>query len=323
MKKIELLSEEQLQQRLCDNLTKHELPDLFLYVGEEGASNWLTLDSSDKFTVARKLTELLRSNVSRIVEFIPGHGSLVSVGVGNGEKERIILKASLSSNDPPFYYPIDVSSQLVDTALESVKDLPVEKTGMVGMIEDLALLRENWISPALFCILGNTFCNYDPDRILGLLHENLFESDIFLFDCHLLTDSDASSQEIEDVEDIYRSEENKMFNAHPLINAGMTAENIEFDLRLLPVESEIGAIYRTHKTLTIKRNDSVDLCSKKISFEAGDVIHMGFTYKYSFEQVASYLEKWGFGIIEQFFDVDGSNVLLLTRKLSEKNNSGE
>ena len=84
------------------------------------------------------------------------------------------------------YYPIDISSQLVDIALEKVRDLPVEKKGIVGFIEDMPLLKKHWRLPVLFCILGNTFCNYEPEFILQLIYENLEQGDLFFFDANLL-----------------------------------------------------------------------------------------------------------------------------------------
>lgn len=122
--------------------------------------------------------------------------SLVSVGVGNGEKERIFLEALVRKNlaeNPSSekvsirYYPIDINSEFVDIALEKVDNLPVEKKGIVGFIEDMATLKENWRLPILFCILGNTFCNYEPEFILQLVHENLERGDLFFLRCQPAT----------------------------------------------------------------------------------------------------------------------------------------
>ncbi|WP_269850103.1 L-histidine N(alpha)-methyltransferase [Methanosarcina horonobensis] len=114
--------------------------------------------------------------------------SLVSVGVGSGEKERILLEELIKKNlaerpasekVPIIYYPVDINSQLVDLALEKARDLPVEKKGIVGFIEDMPLLKEHWRLPVLFSILGNTFCNYEPEFILKLVYENLEQGDLF------------------------------------------------------------------------------------------------------------------------------------------------
>ena len=45
--RMELLSDEILEQKLKYHLDRRQLPDAFLYVGDSGARNWLTLESSD------------------------------------------------------------------------------------------------------------------------------------------------------------------------------------------------------------------------------------------------------------------------------------
>ena len=167
------------------------MPDYLLYTGADGAKNWLKLDGSEAFPVARQLKVLLEKNIASVVRFIPTGMSFVSIGVGNGEKERIFLEELIRKNlaEKPAsgkvsirYYPIDINSELVDIALEKVENLPVEKKGIVGFIEDMAILKKNWRLPVLFCILGNTFCNYEPEFILQLVRENLEQGDLFFFD---------------------------------------------------------------------------------------------------------------------------------------------
>jgi uncharacterized SAM-dependent methyltransferase len=156
MEKIELVAEEDLETMFYESLMKHQLPDYFLYMGSEGAKNWLSLDRSEKFTVARQLTQLLQENTSDIGNLIPEDMNFVSVGVGNGEKERIILK-ELINKYIPTYYPVDINGTLVDMAMQTVQELPVEKKGIVGFIEDMPLLKNLWNPPVMFSILGNTW----------------------------------------------------------------------------------------------------------------------------------------------------------------------
>lgn len=193
--KIVVITQKEIEGKLCKCLKNHELPDYLLYTGTYGAKNWLKLDGAETFPVARQLKILLERNLEAIVRFIPTGMSLVSVGVGTGEKERIFLEALVRKNlaeNPGLgkvsirYYPIDINSEFVDLALEKVANLPVEKKGIVGLIEDMAALKKNWRLPVLFCILGNTFCNYEPEFILQLVRENLEQGDLFIFDANLL-----------------------------------------------------------------------------------------------------------------------------------------
>ncbi|HET8686451.1 MAG TPA: hypothetical protein VFM18_07280, partial [Methanosarcina sp.] len=96
--KIIITSKEDIEGKLCECLKNHELPDYLLYTGAGGAKNWLKLDGAETFPVARQLKVLLEKNLESIVRFIPTGMSLVSVGVGNGEKERIFLEALVRKN---------------------------------------------------------------------------------------------------------------------------------------------------------------------------------------------------------------------------------
>lgn len=297
-------------------------------MGAEGAKNWLTLDRSSTFPVARGLKTLLEENIDPLVKFIPSNMNLVSVGVGNGEKEQVLLKGLIRKNSAESpasarrhllrYYPIDVNGQFVEMALENVRDLPLEKMGIVGLIEDLPLLKKYLHPPLLFCILGNTFCNYEPDSILNLVCENLESGDLFLFDAHILPSSDdeeALWSAKRSIVGAYASRENALFNMYPLLQHGMVPEDFDFELLLSSVESKVaGQLYRTKKTLYILKDTSFEVGSRAVAFKEGDSIRMGFTYKYTFDQLKTYLEARGFEILKAILNREGTNTIILAKK---------
>jgi uncharacterized SAM-dependent methyltransferase len=315
MEKIELVAEEDLETMFYESLMKHQLPDYFLYMGSEGAKNWLSLDRSEKFTVARQLTQLLQENTSDIGNLIPEDMNFVSVGVGNGEKERIILK-ELINKYIPTYYPVDINGTLVDMAMQTVQELPVEKKGIVGFIEDMPLLKNLWNPPDMFSILGNTFCNYEPDYILNLIHENLDDGDLFLFDCHLLPESGDIESAKKVIKEIYRSRENTIFNEYPLVRYGMNPNSFHFHLDLVPIKSTIGMLYRTHKTLHISEDSFLTIGLNTVSFRSGDIVQLGFTYKYTLEQIMTLLDQADFDLIKYFLSNDRTNAIILSKKKS-------
>jgi len=322
--KIVITSKEDVEERLCQCLKNHELPDYFLYIGTGGAKNWLRLDGAETFSVARQLKALLEKNLDSIVRFIPTGMSLVSVGVGNGEKERIFLEALVRKNlaeNPASgkvsirYYPIDINSEFVDIALEKVDNLPVEKKGIVGFIEDTTAFKENWRLPILFCILGNTFCNYEPEFILQLVHENLEQGDLFFFDANLLPTEGTETQSArKSVLGTYASRENALFNMYPLLQYGMAPEDFDFELLLAHVNSRIGGVYRTKKSLYILKDTELKIGTETIGLREGDVIRMGFTYKYTYDQITAFLEICGFEILKAFLSEKRANVIILAKK---------
>ena len=324
--KIIISGEKSMEERLCESLKSHELPDYLLYTGMGGAKNWLKLDGSETFPVARQLKDMLEENIASIVRFIPAGMSLVSVGVGSGEKERVLLEELIKKNlaekpasgkVPIRYYPVDISGQLVDIALEKVRDLPVEKKGIVGFIEDMPLLKKHWRLPVLFCILGNTFCNYEPEFILQLVYENLEQGDLFFFDASLFPDPDSGEDghsARKSVLGTYASRENALFNMYPLLQYGMAPEDFDFELLLAHVDSRIGALYRTRKSLNILKDTEIRIGPETVSFRDGDVIRMGFTYKYTYDQVIAFLNIRGFDILKGFLNEDRKNAMILAKK---------
>ena len=135
MKKIELVTKKELEIQFCECLIRREMPDEFLYLVDTGSKNWLALDESAEFTVAKTLTDLLRQSIDNVAAHIPGKFDLVSIGVGSGHKERIIMETLIRRGLSPRYYPVDISSELVDAALNIVSDMDIEKVGIVGNLK--------------------------------------------------------------------------------------------------------------------------------------------------------------------------------------------
>ena len=314
MKKIELITRDDLEARLQECLEQRQMPDYFLYLGDPGVRNWLTLSGSGEFPVASRLTDLLRQSLPSIARHLSGVFDLVSLGVGSGEKERMLLEA-LVQRGVPSYYPVDISSQMVDEALNTVADIDVDKTGLVAFMEDLALLRKFWSPPVLLCLLGNNFCNHDPDHILAAVHGQLESDDLFLFDCHLFpAQREGEDPAREQVERVYRSQPNVRFNIDPLMQRGLDPDNCVFHLDLLPTETSLDTVYRTNKWLQILKDTAISCGPNKVLLAAGDTIHMGFTYKYTCRQVQGYLKRHGFQEVELLLSPDGENLLTLVRK---------
>ncbi len=315
MKKIELIKKEVLEEKLYECLKDHTMPDCFLYLGEAGTKGWIKLDKSEQFPIAAQLTELLRQHIPSIISYMPPGMNIVSIGVGRGEKERIILE-ELTQRETPSYYPVDVSSQMVDIALETVRDLPVETIGLVGFFEDLPVLKRCWHSPILLCLLGNTFCNYEADIIFKAIYENLIDRDLFLFDCHLFPPSEDEESSRKRIEETYRSEQNAIFNMGPLLERGMYPEDLEFQLDLLSTKTSYGNFYRTCKKLHVNKDFSIDCGPGTINLKAGDTIQLGFTYKYKLEEIKDLLKQYKFDALQLFLSPDLANLIALVRKES-------
>jgi hypothetical protein len=312
--KIELVSQDELEARLRESLERRELPDYFLYLGDRGVMRWLELDRSAEFSIASRLTNLLRAHLPRILTHLPKSLDLVSIGCGAGRKERLLLDALLRQRSVR-YLPVDVSSRMVDVALNMVADLDIDKIGLVGLFEDLPRLRAHWRSPVLLCMLGNSVCNHEPDDLMSTVYSVFEERDYFLFDCHLFS---ANAESVDRwrvaFERAYHSELNVRFNIGPLTDRGLQPSDCDFSLELAPVETPFGGAFLTRKTITIVSDGSVEVAGSRVELGAGDTLNMGFTYKFRHSQVQGFAQRHNLTTVDESVSRDGENLLVLARK---------
>lgn len=315
MEKTELIKEKDLKKILYKNLKERKLPDFLLYTGYNGAENWINLIKSINFSNAKQQIHQLQKNIPNILKSIPYKINIVSIGVGTGEKESIIINELVKKSSLK-YYPIDITSHFVDLALKKVENLSIEKIGFVGFIEDLDIIKKYWEKPIMLCMFGNTFCNYNPKFILNKIKENIDENDFFLLELNIIPNNVKYKKLRDEFNKFYKSKENIKFNIQPILNLGIPSEDIEFNIDLSPEKLSNGILFKSHKSIKIIKNNKISIGSNSIDFKSGDTIKMGFTYKFNINQIKSFLKNSGFLIVNKY--TNGSYILLLTKKLEVK-----
>jgi hypothetical protein len=73
-------------------------------------------------------------------------------------------------------------------------------------------------------------------------------------------------------------------------------------------------VYRTRKSLNILRDAEIKIGQETIGFREGDIIRMGFTYKYTYEQITAFLNICGFDVLNSFLSEDRSGAIILAKK---------
>lgn len=101
---------------------------------------------------------------------------------------------------------------------------------------------------------------------------------------------------------------------YPLLEYGMAPEDFDFELLLAHVNSKIGGVYRTRKSLYILKDTELKIGTETIGLREGDIIRMGFTYKYTYDQITAFLEICGFEILRAFLSEDQANAIILAKK---------
>lgn len=311
MRKIQLVSEDDLERELLDHLRNSRLPDYFLYTGRNLTNGRLEPDEADQLTNGKELFSLLESNLDGLSPFIKHNLNLISIGVGGGERERKLLERF--NEKIGHFFPVDVSSSVINLVLERTRQFHFDVTGIVGFFEDLKVLSTFWTTPALFCFLGNNFCNFEADFALELFRDNLQDDDLLLLDAHLFNGNDG----VEDgalIEKSYRSTENAAFNFGPFLSHGISAECLEFRLDLVLTGTPVGMAYRTRKGILVLKDCLFEGDAGTLNFNKGERIELGFIYKYTESQMRDLLSMKGFSIVREWTDGQRKNILILAKK---------
>ena len=94
----------------------------------------------------------------------------------------------------------------------------------------------------------------------------------------------------------------------------MDPDDFDFELLLVHIDSRIGEVYRTQKNIHILRDAEIKIGPETVSFREGDIIRMGFTYKYTYEQIVVFLNICGFDVLNSFLNEERSNSIILAKK---------
>lgn len=124
----------------------------------------------------------------------------VSLGVGTGDKDRLILDRLLQAGANPFYFPVDISSHMLRLAVPRIahrvdgRVLPLELDfERPGALKTLAKLLTAVVGdgPILFSFLGNSLGNLEADdRFLTDLAQILRPRDLLALEVALTQAAD-------------------------------------------------------------------------------------------------------------------------------------
>ncbi|MFH0809350.1 MAG: L-histidine N(alpha)-methyltransferase [Pseudomonadota bacterium] len=317
MKKIEIVSRDRLEHQLAEHLRRAELPDHFMYLGASGAARWLRLAESPRFDIAARLEDLLGRHVEDFASGLHACCDVVSLGAGSGRKERLILDALVERGGRPRYFPIDVSAELVDMALAAAADVAWGGCGLVAPVEVLSGFAGKYFgTPMLLCMLGNSFCNHEPDWLLPLLRAQLGPEDHLLLDFHLVPEDHEAAEA--EVMPRYNCQMNRDFNLGPLVERGLSPEACDFFMEVVP---SAGLGWRTRKAILIKEKARVRCGSEVVVLEAGTELRLGFTYKYVASAVEELVARHGLEVRSRAASEDAAFALLLLRVADRGGNS--
>ena len=110
---------------------------------------------------------------------------VISLGAGDGLKDRALMRAMREEEREPRYFPVDASQALLEMAFAGAEDEDIETVGMKADISSpphLIFAADAAEGPRLFLMSGGTLGGFDPLMEIRALAQCMGKGDRLLID---------------------------------------------------------------------------------------------------------------------------------------------
>lgn len=279
------------------------------YLTPEQSQAFLDLEKSKEYykAIIQKEIDLIDDNMDEILEKV-GKGALnvIDLGCGDGKKAGLFIK-NLKGKLRIRYCPIDISSYMVEKAIENISTLNageiVKFQWNISDFENLenisSLLRQEEFKKNFILLLGNTLGNFEINELLYLIRTSMREGDL------VLIGNGLGTKNSEDVLKSYNNEYIDNLLSKTLTQIGLKKEDIEYGARFR--NSRVEMFY------TIKNDCEISFLGKKVRFNKGDQILVAVSYKYDKYDFISFLKMY-FDDVKVYTPKDNSYALAICKK---------
>lgn len=303
-----LLTESVIADRFLKSLSQRILPELFFYWFPLSVRAWIALCEDSRYRNYQRSEILIQTMAGRLpTSFATGAVEVISLGAGQGTKDRHLLSALAKSGRTVTYRPVDAGHMLLEMACEQGMMLGANVRGLKADLTDplhLASLEPRpEDSPRLVMLLGNTLGAFDPPVMLRRLRRLVREGDRLILDAEIGNDEATRSG--------YEHPANHAFALAPLRSIGLT----ENDGTLVFQSSNhvMPGVHRLEKYFRLQADRSLLVAGEPFSFKADDCIHMNHSGKFEREAFCALLTDAGFTLLEEYLSDDRRFIMILAK----------
>lgn len=306
-----LLTEDRLARDFLAALEKRELTERYFYWFPTSVRAWLDLCSDGAYRNYVRSHGLLQTHASGIAAHLPVDPiAVVSLGAGQGTKDRLVLDQLRDSGRSPHYLPVDASQSLLEMACGSALEAGFTCLGIKADISDaghLAAIRD--LAPAgprLFMMIGNTLGAFDPAQAARELAGLLRPNDYLLVDGEIFSEGGTLAG--------YDNPLNRQFAFGPLRAVGLV-EGEHGVLRFDTSEDEDRpGLYRVRKHFVPSRDLTLPVAGEQVRWDAGQRVEMNWSCKYSRDTFVALLSEAGLTPLAEPLSADERFVMVLARR---------
>lgn len=274
----------------------------YIYSSDRGTNLWLKLCSDPEYVFFGKSVEVLRSFCQEILKIIPNEiikssPDIISLGPGNGIKDRVILSALTEHYNPTsdfgYYYPFDISPSMLTQAVRAILDYSdfQTKIKVKAAIADFgtSLIRfapmyQYRPETNIFLLLGNALGNFEGEvTVLEKIKNAMFPGDYMLLEVRTGTseDLDLGGSAIL----------NKQFDFNPLHRLGVRYDDNKM---VYSQRTSLSQIEGTKTVVASYRDFKVPA-----SGESFDSVHLSYIHEYRPNKIAEAIKALDFSILSQ------------------------
>lgn len=292
-----------------EGLTQHQktLNSKYFY-DKQGDKIFQEIMSMPEYYLTRCEMEIFESQKDAIFKQICPKGlpfNLIELGAGDGSKTIVLLKYFLSKGINFTYYPVDISSNILNELKEmlerEIPELHVKPLNM-DYFEALKYMEQFTGRKNVTMFLGSNIGNFDTEsleRFLRKLQSYFKPNDKLLLGVDLKKDPSVILEAYNDKNGITAA-----FNMNLI--ARMNRElGADFELDAFkhyelyePITGEARSYIVSLKDQTVRFSE----LERDIQFEVGECIHTEISRKYSIKNLNDLAERCGFFTSENFFD---------------------
>lgn len=283
--------------------TPKHIPPMWLY-DERGTELFEQITELPEYYLTDVERRIFRKHAADIVaQTSPGSG-LVELGAGSAEKTRLLLEALVDRYGSTVFCPIDISPKALEMARARYDDEPrIEVRPLQGaFVEALAKMPDKGAPARLIAFIGSSIGNLpipEQNRLLSEIRELMRPEDRFLLGTDMKKDLDTMLEAYDDSEGVTaRFSLNLLERINRELGADFDTEAFAHRARFNEEKSAIEVHLESLRPQTVH----VDALGLTARFEAGELMHIEDSHKYTEPMIDDLIEAAGFERVESWYD---------------------
>jgi uncharacterized SAM-dependent methyltransferase len=291
-----LLTEAEIAEEFAESFEARDLPEKFFYWGNSSVKAWKALAARSEEQL-RDTWEGLAKKAPDLTKAFGKKVPVISFGAGDGQKDRLLIKALVAAGREVKYFPVDASQTLLEMACGAAEDDDCEALGVKADISSpmhVVLAADVSESPRLFLMVGNTLGGFDPLDQIRHIAGSIQKGDILIVDAHLHAGSP-----------IEPTEEQRRFVFAPLASVGLTTDDgvLEFSDK---ADDRLDGLFMLTRRFQASRDLRAVVGGREITIARGERILLNFRYLFSKEAFRWLLTSHaGLKVVGEMASADG------------------